>query len=116
MKTDKLFYTIFLSQPSLIHELIPSIPPDSEYIYDAPVIKDTEFRLDGLLTPVRDDLPLIFLEAQMQKDSDFYGRYFAEIFLYIYQYKVKRSWCGLLIIKNRQDDLGEELPYEDVLN
>ncbi|MGI0480770.1 DUF2887 domain-containing protein [Geminocystis sp. CENA526] len=116
MKTDKLFYTIFLSQPSLIHELIPSIPPDSEYIYDAPVIKDTEFRLDGLLTPVREDLPLIFLEAQMQKDSDFYGRYFAEIFLYLYQYKIKRSWYGLLILKNRQDDLGEELPYENVLN
>ncbi|MGI0480787.1 DUF2887 domain-containing protein [Geminocystis sp. CENA526] len=116
MKTDKLFYTIFLSQPSLIHELIPSIPPDSEYIYDAPVIKDTEFRLDGLLTPIREDLPLIFLEAQMQKDSDFYGRYFAEIFLYLYQYKVKRSWYGLLILKNRNYDLGSEKSYELLLN
>jgi hypothetical protein len=31
MKTDKLFYSIFLSESSLIHELIPSIFPDSEY-------------------------------------------------------------------------------------
>jgi predicted transposase YdaD len=115
MKTDKLFYTIFLSQPSLIHELIPSIPADSEYIYNAPVIKETEFRLDGVLTPVNENLPLIFLEAQMQRDSDFYGRYFAELFLYLYQYKVKTSWLGLLIIKNRQDDLGSELPYENEL-
>ena len=116
MKTDKLFYTIFLSQPSLIHELIPSIPPNCEYRYDAPVIKETEFRLDGVLTPVREDLPLIFLEAQMQRDSEFYGRYFAELFLYLYQYKIKTSWLGLLIIKNRQDDLGLELPYETELN
>jgi predicted transposase YdaD len=116
MKTDKLFYTIFLSQPSLIHEVIPSIPADSEYIYNAPVIKETEFRLDGVLTPVNENLPLIFLEAQMQRDSDFYGRYFAELFLYLYQYKVKTSWQGLLILKNRQDDLGSELPYETELN
>ena len=115
MKTDKLFYTIFLSQPSLIHELIPSIPPDCEYTYKAPVIKETEFRLDGVLTPVREDLPLIFLEAQMQRDSEFYGRYFAELFLYLYQYKIKTAWLGLLIIKNRQDDLGLELPYENEL-
>jgi predicted transposase YdaD len=51
----------------------------------------------------------------MQRDSDFYGRYFAELFLYLYQYKVKTSWLGLLIIKNRQDDLGSELPYENEL-
>ncbi|WP_017294115.1 DUF2887 domain-containing protein [Geminocystis herdmanii] len=116
MKTDKLFYTIFLSQPSLIHELIPSIPADSEYIYNAPVIKETEFRLDGVLTPTAENLPLIFLEAQMQRDSDFYSRYFAEIFLYLHQYKIKKRWRGLLILKNHQDDLGTELPYENELN
>jgi hypothetical protein len=45
MKTDKLFYRLFLSQPSLIHELIPSIPADCDFDYSAPVIKDAEFRL-----------------------------------------------------------------------
>ena len=118
MKTDKLFYTLFLSEPSLIHELIPTIPADCEYTYSSPVIKDTEFRLDGLLTPLSDDpkLPLIFLEAQMQRDSDFYGRYFAELFLYLYQYKIKRPWQGLLILKNRNDDLGSDIPYQGLLN
>jgi predicted transposase YdaD len=46
----------------------------------------------------------------MQKDSKFYGRYFAEIFLYLYHYEVEKSWRGLLILKNRQNDLGSELP------
>ncbi|MFM6431729.1 MAG: DUF2887 domain-containing protein, partial [Dolichospermum sp.] len=52
MKTDKLFYRIFLNQPGLIAELIPGIPEDCEFEYSAPVIKEKETRLDGLLVPV----------------------------------------------------------------
>ena len=39
--------------------------------YSAPVLKEKEIRLDGLLTPISEnlDLPLVFLEAQMQGDS-----------------------------------------------
>jgi len=46
------------------------------------VLKEREFRLDGVLCPQSEDLtvPMIFLEAQMQADTGFYGRYFAEIF------------------------------------
>ncbi|MDM3856660.1 MAG: DUF2887 domain-containing protein, partial [Aphanizomenon gracile PMC649.10] len=70
MKTDKLFYRIFLNQPDLIAELIPGIPSDCEFEYSAPVLKEKETRLDGLLTPISNnsDVPLIFLEAQMQRD------------------------------------------------
>jgi predicted transposase YdaD len=80
MKTDKLFYRIFLSQPDLIAELLPGIPAGCEFDYSAPVVKEREVRLDGLLTPVSDDLslPLVFLEAQMQSDANFYGRYFGD--------------------------------------
>jgi predicted transposase YdaD len=72
MKTDKLFYRIFLSQPDLISELLPGIPPGCEFDYSAPVVKEREIRLDGLLTPVSADLslPLVFLEAQMQSDAE----------------------------------------------
>jgi predicted transposase YdaD len=76
MKTDKLFYKIFLSQPDLISELLPGVPPDCEFEYSAPVVKEAEVRLDGLFIPSSDDLslPLVFLEAQMQTDVNFYGR------------------------------------------
>ena len=62
MKTDKLFYRIFLSQPELISELLPGIPAGCEFEYNAPVVKEQEIRLDGVLTPVSDDLslPLVF--------------------------------------------------------
>ncbi len=118
MKTDKLFYRIFLSQPDLISELVPDIPASCEFDYSAPVVKETELRLDGLLTPVSDDLnlPLVFLEAQMQSDADFYGRFFAGIFLYLRQYKVIRSWRGLLILRRHSQDLGSQSPYQILLD
>jgi predicted transposase YdaD len=118
MKTDKLFYRIFLSQPSLIAELLSDIPEDCQFDYSAPVVKEKEVRLDGLLTPISDnpDLPLVFLEAQMQKDSEFYSRYFSGLFVYLHQYKVTRFWRGLLILRNRSQDLGSEATYQTQLN
>ena len=114
MKTDKLFYRIFLNQPGLIAELLPGIPADCQFDYSAPVVKEQEFRHDGILTPLGKDpdLPLVFLEAQMQPDTEFYGRYFAETYLYLKQYKIIRPWRGLLILKSRRHDLGSEIPYQ----
>jgi len=117
MKTDKWFYQLFLTMPGIIAELIPNIPSDCEFDCIAPVIKELEFRLDGLFIPQSENwnIPLIFLEAQMQSDAVFYGRYFAEIFLYLQQYPEKRPWQGLLILHNRQQYLGESVPYQVLL-
>lgn len=118
MKTDKLYYQIFLEQPALLAELIPGLPTDCQFEYVAPVVKESEFRLDGLLMPQAEDpaIPIIFLEAQMQPDRRFYGRYFAEIFVYLYQYQIQRQWQGLLILQTRSQPLGSELPYADLLS
>ncbi|MGB8702989.1 MAG: Rpn family recombination-promoting nuclease/putative transposase, partial [Thermosynechococcaceae cyanobacterium] len=118
MNTDKLFYRLFLSQPGLVTELIPEIPIGCEFVYSAPAVKEKGFELDGLLTPVADDpsLPLVFLEAQMQRDPGFYGRYFAEIFLYLRQYEVKRPWYGLLILYDHNMDLGSDVAYQLLLS
>ncbi|MFM6005644.1 MAG: DUF2887 domain-containing protein, partial [Sphaerospermopsis kisseleviana] len=107
-----------LNQPSLIAELIPGIPDDCEFEYNAPVIKETETRLDGLLTPISNNLniPLIFLEAQMQRDGKFYGRYFSRIFNYLDQYETQRNWHGLLILRNQRLELGSQIPYKNLLN
>jgi predicted transposase/invertase (TIGR01784 family) len=118
MKTDKLFYRIFLSQPELIAELLSGIPVGCEFDYSAPVVKEKEVRLDGLLTPRSDDLsvPLVFLEAQMQPDVGFYGRFFAGLFTYLNQYKVVRPWRGLLILQSHGQELGSVVPYQMELN
>ncbi|WP_159784535.1 DUF2887 domain-containing protein [Sodalinema gerasimenkoae] len=117
MKTDKLFYRIFLLEPNLVAELIPGLPPDCRFDYFAPVLKERERRLDGLLVPLGDDpsLPLVFLEAQMQGDPGFYRRFFAQVFLYLEQYEVTRPWRGLLLFPRRTLNFGEEDPYRGVL-
>lgn len=117
-ETDKLFYRIFLSEPSLIAELLSDIPEDCQFEYSAPVVKEKEIRLDGVLTPISDDpdLPIIFLESQMQRDPEFYSRYFSGLFLYLHQYKITRLWRGLLILRDRNQDLGSERTYQTLLN
>ncbi len=117
MKTDKLFYRIFLLEPNLVAELIPGLPPDCRFDYFAPVLKERERRLDGLFVPLGDDpsLPLVFLEAQMQGDPGFYRRFFAQVFLYLEQYQVTRPWRGLLLFPRRTLNFGEEDPYQGVL-
>ena len=98
--------------------MLSDIPDDCQFEYSAPVVKEKEVRLDGLLTPISDnpDLPLVFLEAQMQKDSEFYSRFFCGLFVYLHHYKVTKFWRGLLILRNRSQDLGSERPYQGLLN
>ena len=50
----------------------------------------------------------------MQPDSRFYGRYFAEVYLYLYQYEIQRPWRGLVILQSRQQGLGSDVPYGDL--
>ena len=117
MKTDKWFYKLFLSQPGMLAELMPGIEENWEFIYNAPVVKEKEFRLDGVFTPVSNNpmIPMVFAEAQMQSDSGFYGRYFSQLFVHINQYTVKQDWRGLLILRDRNQGLGWEVPYTELL-
>jgi predicted transposase YdaD len=117
MKTDKWFYELFLSQPGMLAELMPGIEKNWEFIYNAPVVKEKEFRLDGVFTPVSNNpiIPIVFAEAQMQSDAGFYGRYFSQLFVYINQYTVKQDWRGLLILRDRSQGLGWEVPYTELL-
>ena len=117
MKTDKWFYELFLSQPGMLAELMPGIEENWEFIYNAPVVKEKEFRLDGVFTPVSNNpmIPMVFAEVQMQSDAGFYGRYFSQLFVYINQYTVKQDWRGLLILRDRSQGLGWEVPYAELL-
>ena len=47
------------------------------------MIKEKEFRLDGVFVPLSDDptVPMVFAEAQMQSDPRFYGRYFSQLLM-----------------------------------
>ena len=106
MKTDKLFYALFQQSPAVALSLLPDLPVEAAYDFSAPVVKETEFRLDGLLTPEDPALPLVFIEVQMFPDSRFYTRYLGEVFTYRHQYAWDRSWRRLLVLKQRGMNLG----------
>jgi len=66
--SDKLFYWLFQNQPDRILPLLPDLPADARgYRFSAPVLKEREYRLDGLFLPPpeRPDLPALILVAQM---------------------------------------------------
>ncbi|MEB3227402.1 MAG: DUF2887 domain-containing protein [Synechocystis sp.] len=69
----------------MLAELIPGVKTIWEFSYSAVVVKEKEFRFDGIFTLLSDDprVPMVFAEAQMQKDTNFYGRFFGSIFLYL---------------------------------
>ncbi|MBD2551440.1 DUF2887 domain-containing protein [Microcystis elabens FACHB-917] len=60
MASDKLFYFLFQSNPDLILRWLQDLPADAGgYRFSAPVLKEREYRLDGLFSPPeqRADLP-----------------------------------------------------------
>ena len=84
MKTDSLLYKLFLQTPQLVLELA-GLERAKNYKFRSEEIKQTSFRLDGVLTPPSDKvkLPLVFVEAQFQLENDFYSRFFSVKYFFI---------------------------------
>jgi predicted transposase/invertase (TIGR01784 family) len=104
MKTDTLFYEIFQTQPGLLLELLGrDVSEIVNYDFRSVEVKQTAFRIDGLLIPKRagTPAPVYFSEVQFQKDPQLYHRFFAEIFTYLKQYPHTPSWHGILIYPRR---------------
>jgi predicted transposase/invertase (TIGR01784 family) len=104
MKTDTLFYEIFQTQPGLLLELLGrDVAEIANYDFRSVEVKQTAFRIDGLLIPKRSGTPspVYFSEVQFQKDPQLYHRFFAEIFTYLKQYPNTPSWHGILIYPRR---------------
>ena len=116
MASDKLFYSIFQDHPDLIVRWVDDLPADAAgYCFSAPVLKEREYRLDGLFMPPDDrvDLPAIVLEAQMAPDSDFLLRLYAESARFVQQTKWQRQWLVVVICPNRTMNLGPITPVRE---
>jgi predicted transposase/invertase (TIGR01784 family) len=104
MKTDTLFYEIFQTQPALLLELLgQDVAEIVNYDFRSVEVKQTAFRIDGLLIPKRKQAlaPVYFSEVQFQRDDRLYHRFFAEIFVYLKQYPQTPDWQGILIYPRR---------------
>jgi predicted transposase/invertase (TIGR01784 family) len=117
MKTDTLFYRLFQDRPQLVFELagLPC-PAGADYRWRAEEVKETAFRLDGLLVSEVDaHAPLVFVEVQFQPDGDFYARWFSEIFLYLYRRAVGVPWRAVVLFPSRGADAGGVIPFAPLL-
>jgi len=118
MKTDSLFYRLFQERPATVFELAGlAVPDDPAYRLHAEEIKQTAFRLDGVLLPAvgRADLPLVFTEAQFYHDPWFYARWLASIFLYLYRHRIVGHWQAVVVFPDRSIDAGATAAYEVLL-
>ena len=112
MKTDSLWYKLFLRTPQFLLELA-GLELAKNYQFRSEEIKETSFRLDGVLTPPSGNrrLPLVFVEAQFQPDKDFYSRFFSEIFLYLRHIKPVHPWQAVVIYPTRKMESKGEFHY-----
>lgn len=118
MKTDTLFYRLFLRCPQLALDLLGLPYNGDSYRFASEEIKQTAFRMDGLFKPIEDNQehPLIFAEVQYQPDADFYGRFFSEITLYLYRQKPARRWLALVIYPERSTEKAAGIEFEPFMS
>jgi predicted transposase/invertase (TIGR01784 family) len=99
VKTDSLFYRIFQRWPELVLELAEiETSQASRYVFRSEEIKQTAFRIDGVLAPPEDsDAPWVFVEIQFQPDDSLYRRLFAEVFLFLHRTDTPRAWRAVVL-------------------
>jgi predicted transposase/invertase (TIGR01784 family) len=119
VKTDSIFYQLFLTYPALFFELIGQ-PPElaTAYEFKSVELKQTAFRIDGVFLPASttSTRPVYFGEVQFQKDPLLYHRFFAEIFLYLRQNPTTPDWQGVLIYPQRGIEPDESRLYRSLLS
>jgi predicted transposase YdaD len=118
MASDKLFYWLFQNQPDRIVSLLTDLPVDAGgYQFSAPVLKEREYRLDGLFLPPADrpELPAVILEAQMAADPGFFMRLYAETARLLQQQAVIRNWRVVVLCPSRQLNFGDPSPVIEFL-
>lgn len=118
MKTDSLFYKIFQTSPGIFFELIGNASPRAAtYGFSSQEVKQTSFRIDGILTPppYAADLPIYFVEVMGYRDrkGDLNPGFFSEIFLYLNDYRPVNDWRAVIIFTQRRFDPGLPAHYRD---
>jgi predicted transposase/invertase (TIGR01784 family) len=115
MKRDTIFYRIFQQSPTLLLDLLPTPLPNSEgYRFESIEVKETSFRIDGVLIPPNDRGTVVFSEIQMQPDLKLYERMFSEIGIYTYRHTEQfDDWQAIALYPTRSiEQPTTKVPHE----
>ncbi|MBL1211535.1 Rpn family recombination-promoting nuclease/putative transposase [Geminocystis sp. GBBB08] len=107
MRTDTIFYQLFLLFPNLLFEILGEKPLEG-YQFSSREIKELARRFDGIFLPPEEDIdkPIYFIEVQFQEKLDFWWRFLAEIFVYLGQYQPQQNWLAVALFSTRSLDVG----------
>jgi predicted transposase YdaD len=121
--SDKLFYWLFQQHAERLQPLVAALLPRMDgYVFSAPVLKEREYRLDGLFLPPADqpELPALILEAQMAADPGFLLRLNAETARLLQQQdrqgRAIRQWQVVVICPSRDLNLGDPTPVQEFVD
>ncbi len=115
MKTDKLVYVLFKLVPQAFFTLVGRAAADAEtYLFKSVELKEFSFRIDGLFIPTLVNDITYFVEAQFQRDEQFYARLFAEIFVWLKQYG-DANWKSVVIYPSRSAEQPDLDAYRELL-
>jgi predicted transposase/invertase (TIGR01784 family) len=115
MRRDTLFYRIFQQNPTLLFELLLTPPPNPQnYTFESIEVKETSFRIDGVLVPADPTGLVLFSEVQMQPDPLLYERLHSEISIYAYRHPGSfADWQALVIYPSRAvEQVSTNVPRE----
>ncbi len=118
MKTDTIFYQLFLAFPGIFFELIGQNPEEARgYEFTSIEVKQVSFRIDGLFLPTSDEAhqPFYIVEVQFQPDKELYYRLFGELFAYIRRCKPLHPWRVVVIYPSRRVEREEALQFGEML-
>ncbi len=107
MRTDPLFYELFQVCPQIFFEIV-QVTPLCPYRFESITVKATEKRIDGVLEPTIQGLPIYFAEVQAFPDTEIYWRVLRECSTYFEQRpKLKDTeWYAFVIWLDEDDDKG----------
>ena len=116
MRTDTIFYQLFLTFDTLLFELLGQPLSNAErYQFTSVEVKEKSFRFDGIFIPDRLDQPIYFVEVQFQDKPEFYWEFIAEINIYLNQYKPVQDWQAVAIFAKRSFEVQTLTAYQQEL-
>jgi len=121
MRSDSWFNEVFRQWPDLILRFLggEKAEPGKEagYRFEAPVLKEGEQRLDGVLVPPVEtaERPVVILEVQMFADGLFWHRLYAETACYLLQHPGVRHWQAVVLTPRAGLPLGPEDLFAEFL-
>jgi predicted transposase/invertase (TIGR01784 family) len=120
MRRDAIFYKLFQQSPSLLFELLDTVPETANrYRFESVAVKEPTFIIDGVFLPPEEQPPgvVFFAEVQMQPDQKLYERLFGESMAYFYRNRDAFSdWQAVVIYPSRSTEQNNTYPYRALLN